>query len=190
MPGALGAEHEHRPGRHVDLPRRGAALGLGRVAPEVGALACGAGARRGSWPSRSRTCSTAPAEALATIDVTPAEPWRGSTRPSAPAPSQARTIAPRLRGSVTPSSTTTSGCGARQQLERVGVRVGIAERDHALVVGTPGEARDAPRPARHRRARRRRQPRRATACSAVRSVQTTSRTRRCPRSASRTGCTP
>ena len=57
-----------------------------------------------------RTCSTAPAEALATIEVTPADPWRGRTSPSAPAPSHARTIAPRLRGSVTPSSTTTSGC--------------------------------------------------------------------------------
>ena len=58
-------------------------------------------------------CSLAPAEDLATIDVTPAARRSGMTTPSAPAASAVRRTAPRLCGSSTPSSTTISECCPR-----------------------------------------------------------------------------
>ena len=49
-------------------------------------------------------CSMAPAAALAAVGVMWTARWRGSTTPVAPAPSADRRIAPRLPGSVTPST--------------------------------------------------------------------------------------
>jgi hypothetical protein len=59
----------------------------------------------------TRACSLAPALALTAAAVTPTARSFGITTPLAPAPSAARKTAPRLRGSVTPSSTRTSGSG-------------------------------------------------------------------------------
>ena len=81
------------------------------------------------------TCSTAPAAALATVGVTCTARWRGSTTPSTPAPSQQRSIAPRLPGSVTPSTATRNGARPGRRLISVG-EVGLGQRrgegDHAL----------------------------------------------------------
>ncbi len=56
-------------------------------------------------------CSMAPAAALATVGVTWTARCRGNTMPVAPAPSAERSSAPRLPGSVTPSTATRNGGG-------------------------------------------------------------------------------
>ena len=61
------------------------------------------------------TYSTAPADALATVGVTCTERCRGSRTPVTPAPSQLRMMAPRLPGSVTPSTATRNGGTARRR---------------------------------------------------------------------------
>ena len=71
-------------------------------------------------------CSTAPAEALATTAVTPAEPCFGITSPCAPRHSHERAMAPRLRGSVTPSSATTSASGRAGSVSASAYQVRIA----------------------------------------------------------------
>ena len=48
-------------------------------------------------------CSTAPAEVLHTVGVTPGDPRCAVTIPRAPAASATRQIAPKLRGSWAPS---------------------------------------------------------------------------------------
>src|SRR5829696_1117867 len=68
-------------------------------------------ARRRFVSRATRTCSLAPALALTATAVTPTERSLGITTPLAPAPSATRKIAPRFLGSVTPSSTRTSGSG-------------------------------------------------------------------------------
>ena len=55
------------------------------------------------------TCSIAPADALATVGVTCTARCLGRITRSTPAPSQLLTIAPRLPGSVTPSTATRNG---------------------------------------------------------------------------------
>ena len=66
--------------------------------------------------------SIAPAAAFATTGVMRALRWRGSTMPVAPAVSANAATAPRLRGSLTPSSATRNASGAREQLVEVGRR--------------------------------------------------------------------
>ena len=64
--------------------------------------------------SAMATRSVAPADALTAPGVTDAEPRDGITTPCAPSTSTLRAIAPRLCGSVIPSSRTSSaGCPAR-----------------------------------------------------------------------------
>ena len=75
----------------------------------------------------------------------PADRRSGTTTPCAPKPAAERTTAPRLRGSVTPSSATTSGGRpdvgrARQQVVGVGVLVGGHPGRDALVHGAAGRA--------------------------------------------------
>ena len=53
--------------------------------------------------------STAPAAALVTVGVTCTARWRGSTTPVTPAHSAERSRAPRLPGSVTPSTSSRNG---------------------------------------------------------------------------------
>ena len=55
------------------------------------------------------TCSMAPAAALAAVGVMWTARWRGRTTPVTPAPSAERRMAPRLPGSVTPSTRTRNG---------------------------------------------------------------------------------
>ena len=64
------------------------------------------------------TCSIAPAAALATVGVTCTARWRGRTTPSTPAPSPKRSSAPRLPGSVTPSTATRNGGRCPRRLIR------------------------------------------------------------------------
>ena len=72
------------------------------------------------------TCSSAPADARPTVSESPAL-WRsGSSTPSAPAASTVRRMAPRLRGSSTPSSATTSA-GSCAEPSR------LVERQHRLL---------------------------------------------------------
>ena len=84
-------------------------------------------------------CSIAPAEERATAGVTTAEPWAGTTTPVAPAASALRQTAPRLRGSVTRSSTASSGRSAAASCVGVGVAVRLDPCDDALVVARAGE---------------------------------------------------
>jgi len=56
-----------------------------------------------------RRCSMAPAADLVAAAVTPAARWRGSTTPVTPAHSADRRMAPKLPGSVTPSSSSRNG---------------------------------------------------------------------------------
>src|SRR6056297_1101256 len=60
------------------------------------------------------TYSTAPADAFATVGVTCTDRCRGRSTPVTPAPSQLRMMAPRLPGSVTPSTATRNGGLARR----------------------------------------------------------------------------
>ena len=90
----------------------------------------------GRPPTRAiGTYSAAPAAALATVGVTWTARCRGISTPSTPAPSQLRRIAPRLPGSVTPSTATRNGRRPRRPRSRSS-RVGLGklggEGDHAL----------------------------------------------------------
>ena len=73
-------------------------------------------------------CSTAPAAALATVGVTWAARWRGSTTPVAPAHSALRSSAPRLWGSVTPSRTSRNGAGPARRPGGQVVEVDLGQR--------------------------------------------------------------
>jgi hypothetical protein len=93
--------------------------------------------------------SSAPAAALATTSVRPTARRSGMMMPPAPAACAVRTIAPRLCGSSTPSSTTIN-CGGGDVVQ-FGVALGRSHGDHALVrrrAGQTVERRRAPRSAR------------------------------------------
>ena len=87
-----------------------------------------------------------PADAFTAPGVTDAEPRAGITTPCAPSTSALRTIAPRLCGSVMPSSSTISGgspasFGGRQQLAQRRVAKPPRDRDDALVHAAAAPAR-------------------------------------------------
>ena len=96
-----------------------------------------------------RTRSVAPADAFTAPGVTGAEPRAGITTPCAPSTSALRTIAPRLWGSVMPSSSTSSAgspaavAAASRSLDR---RVAEApgDRDDPLVHGARRQLRHHP----------------------------------------------
>ena len=75
----------------------------------------------GSPPTRAMgRYSTAPAAALVTVGVTCTARWRGSTTPVTPAHSAERSSAPRLPGSVTPSTSSRNGTAAALAGQRPG----------------------------------------------------------------------
>ena len=107
-----------------------------------------------SWSSRSArerlttwatgTDATAPAAARATAGVSPAARSLGTTTPAAPAPSTARSTAPRLWGSCTQSRATIRGSRrglARPRHDVIQIRVGPAchLQGDALVVPALGQ---------------------------------------------------
>ena len=73
------------------------------------------------------TVSAAPLATLATVALRPTAWSFGATTACAPAPSATRRQAPRLCGSVTPSSTSSSG-GPCDGIEHVVERVARAQR--------------------------------------------------------------
>ena len=96
------------------------------------------------FPTRAiRVRSVAPAEDFTTTGVTGAAPRSGTTTPCAPSTSALRTSAPKLCGSVMPSSSRSSSgsapgvCGERrrggQDRAQLGVGVLAGQRDHALM---------------------------------------------------------
>ena len=93
------------------------------------------------------TCSTAPAAALVAAGVTWTARCRGRIAPVTPAHSADRRMAPRLPGSVTPSSATRNG-GVRPLRGDEGVQVRLGQRgrqgQHALGRLAPGLRREAP----------------------------------------------
>ena len=88
------------------------------------------------------TVSAAPLATLATVALTPTAWSFGAITACAPAPSATRRQAPRLCGSVTPSSTSSSGApvdGVERVVERVAARERLDARDHALMAMRAGE---------------------------------------------------
>ena len=77
----------------------------------------------------------APAAAFATVGVTWTARWRGRTTPVTPAPSAERRSAPRLPGSVTPSTATRNGgrfADPAGEVVELGLREGRGLGQHAL----------------------------------------------------------
>ena len=106
---------------------------------------CSPRASRARFVARATgTRAAAPAETFHADAVTPAARRSGTSTPCAPNAPADRSTAPRLRGSVTPSSATTSGAvaGLGRGVEQV-VGVGVVVRRHldrdALVHGAVGE---------------------------------------------------
>ena len=137
-PGALGAEHEHD-GSVARSPRSNR-LAVGGVVeaddPEPARPSSPGRRGRPDRPRPSARYSTAPAAALATVGVTCTARWRGSTTPVTPAPSAERSSAPRLPGSVTPSTATRNGAWPGPAGGGELVEVGLGQRgglgQHAL----------------------------------------------------------
>ena len=126
--GRRGRSHRRRPGPTANSP-------ASRYAPS----ACGPGWCSGP-PAAGRPRRREVRQAAA---VMPAARRSGTSTPCAPKAAAERTTAPRLRGSVTPSSATISGGVGRSSARReqvVGVQVGVRrdlQRD-ALVQRTAG----------------------------------------------------
>ena len=80
--------------------------------------------------------SIEPAAALVTVGVTWTARWRGSTTPVTPAHSAERRSAPRLPGSVTPSTTSRNGCTPWRDADQQVVELDLGQRrrpgEHAL----------------------------------------------------------
>ena len=135
--GALGAEHEADAlgGQVAEVEQRPLGGVVEADDPDPRARLSRASAAGSPATSAIGTCSTAPAAALATVGVTCTARWRGSRTPSTPAPSQLRRIAPRLPGSVTPSTATRNGArpaGAAIRSAKLGLGERRGEGDDAL----------------------------------------------------------
>ena len=110
------------------------------------------------------TCSTAPADARHTAAVTRAALCSGTTIPVAPAPSALRAIAPEVLGIGDLVEAGEKRPLDVDELVRVRVAIGLAERDDALVVtcsGRGGQAPNRAEPGPAARIRRAARPRRA-----------------------------